>query len=473
MFIRCSGPLGRWLLVALAAWLCLSAYTYGSQLTAFLQKKWAPGLHPHQAARGNSSDSLRNTSAPTHVVLHAVSNRSKEAVRRPSTGIKVNRIMGPIPSLVLAGVDKGGTSEAYQMLHQEFLLEDGGGQHKELGCLYQVSSIPGKELAKVRSCYSAFFHELGTNASEHILPVDATPNYLYSNRLHPLALSPPKVLSVISPQASVVFLLREPISRIRSLYNHFWHQSARWDLSGRLQDQIKEELMFVRRIKRQAHTRSLFAGFMHAECVNQTNQSSCNMWDFWIQLRHQFLIFIRNVRRNRSPKIDGKAIMPYVLTAMYFPFLYTWLQFFHRVAVIQAEYFFQDTSRLWQILGIQPHQAAALHPGQPPLNSHPYDNSSMLSTKVQKHMRCVFAQLLDLKDCLAWLVIPPGPELQLKPSVPMNCTWALGPCRIYMCEYKKKQKNIYIYIQIVLSIYIYTYSIHLPVCDMGPRDTNT
>ena len=118
------------------------------------------------------------------------------------------------------------------------------------------------------------------------------------------------------------------------------------------------------------------------------------MWDFWIQLRHQFLIFIRNVRRNRSPKIDGKAIMPYVLTAMYFPFLYTWLQFFHRVAVIQAEYFFQDTSRLWQILGIQPHQTAPLHPPGRPINKVPYGESANLSEALRGRLQVVFRQLL-------------------------------------------------------------------------------
>ena len=336
-----------------------------------------------QSSEGQeSSKPLKRTTVTTTMT-------APTTTKRPSMGIKVKRIMGPIPSLVIPGIDKGGTTEAYAMLHREFLLEDGGGNHKELGCLYQAFPIPGQELAKVRSCYSAFFHELGTNASEHILPVDATPNYLYSNQPNPLALSPPKVLSVISPQASVLFLLREPISRIRSLYNFWWRFPTAWDSTGSLEEQLEEELEFLKNI--QLKDQHLFAGFMDARCVKE---NSCNVWDFWIQLRAAFQPAIRNVRRGRNPRIDRKPIMAYVFTSMYFPFLYTWLQFFHRVAVIQAEYFFQNTSRLWQILGIQPHQTAPLHPPGRPINKVPYGESANLSEALRGRLQVVFRQLL-------------------------------------------------------------------------------
>lgn len=151
------------------------------------------------------------------------------------------RAAGPVPSLVIAGADKGGTSEAYAMLAREFQVVDKGQEEKkELGCLYLV--MHGAQA--VQQCYLQYFGQLQSNMSKKVLPIDATPNYYYSNQFYARYISPPKILAQVAPSATILFLLREPVSRARSLYNHFLISVTGYDLTGTLEEQL-EEVVFA------------------------------------------------------------------------------------------------------------------------------------------------------------------------------------------------------------------------------------
>eukprot|EP00913_Durusdinium_trenchii_P001326 g1224.t1 len=170
--------------------------------------------------------------------------------------------------------------------------------------------------------------QLQHNDDEDVLPVDATPNYYYSNEFYAFDISPPKILAEFAPDATIVFLLREPKSRIQSLYNHWLVSNNRRDLSLALEEQLEEELQFLN------GTQNLFDGFVNASGIED---QKCNMWNAWYELRENYQETARNLRRNQTKDVDSKRITSLILTSMYFPFIHTWVQFFDRVAVMQSE----------------------------------------------------------------------------------------------------------------------------------------
>ena len=116
-----------------------------------------------------------------------------------------------LPPLVIAGADKGGTSDAFELLlrhgfasKQKFECEDPSSspkvrdlcvaRSKELGCLYR-----GGDAASHRDCYRRY-------AVRGALWMDATPNYLWgwvngedaASRLS--ALSPNSAVALLQPR---------------------------------------------------------------------------------------------------------------------------------------------------------------------------------------------------------------------------------------------------------------------------------
>ncbi|CAK9030685.1 Uncharacterized protein SCF082_LOCUS19306 [Durusdinium trenchii] len=323
------------------------------------------------------------------------------------------RAAGPVPSLVIAGADKGGTSEAYAMLAREFQVVDKGQEEKkELGCLYLV--MHGAQA--VQQCYLQYFGQLQSNMSKKVLPIDATPNYYYSNQFYARYISPPKILAQVAPSATILFLLREPVSRARSLYNHFLISVTGYDLTGTLEEQLEEELVFLNRSAPQ----TLLNLFVDARCVQQTD---CNMWHYWHKLREKYQETARNFRRNRRKDVDNKRIISFILSSMYFPFIYTWVQSFDRVALMESEYFFQDTSRLWQLLQI-PRSESSEDYRRPENRALTYDATSQLSDGIQKRLKQVFHRPNTLLRKYLSKLETRG--FSVFPSVGSNSWWAAG-----------------------------------------------
>ncbi|CAK9051611.1 unnamed protein product [Durusdinium trenchii] len=291
----------------------------------------------------------------------------------------IQRSDGAVPSLVIVGADKGGTSEAFAMLAREFqVLDPGHKGKKELGCLYEAwNGTQG-----VHDCYQEYFGQLQHNDDEDVLPVDATPNYYYSNEFYAFDISPPKILAEFAPDATIVFLLREPKSRIQSLYNHWLVSNNRRDLSLALEEQLEEELQFLN------GTQNLFDGFVNASGIED---QKCNMWNAWYELRENYQETARNLRRNQTKDVDSKRITSLILTSMYFPFIHTWVQFFDRVAVMQSEYFFEDRNRLWQLLQLS---LSSSSPAELRAENQAasYDEKSKLSNDMKERLEQAFQQ---------------------------------------------------------------------------------
>ena len=306
--------------------------------------------------------------------------------------------VGVVPNLLIGGIDKGGTTEAWMMLQQFFLTEkEGGVKKKELACLYQISL----GLAAVKLCYKHFWDSLRPmpNSSKRVLHLDATPSYLYSLVNFNLESSPPRVLFQISPQCAVVFLLREPVKRIRSLYNHWCHYSpVNMECIGNatLQKKVDEELSLLK-----ASTQELL-DFVNASCIYRTD---CDLWSAGWRLRKKV-----ESRSTVSP-------FPFVITAIYFPFIYTWTLYFGgRLAVMQSEYFFQDTTRLWGILRIRS-EFQLVKPANQALG---YSSKSQLSPTTTEELQEFFRK----PNALLRTYLQSTSEIVVQPPVLSTNWWA-------------------------------------------------
>jgi hypothetical protein len=132
------------------------------------------------------------------------------------------------PSLVVAGCDKGGTSDAFLALlrnpnwasrrnpycdgvstAKDRKARDKCYTHsKELGCLYR-----GGTNESWARCYRS---NRPVDAGK--LWVDGTPNYLWGWKP---ATDVAARLRAFSPRTAVAVLLREPVARLRSLFNYW------------------------------------------------------------------------------------------------------------------------------------------------------------------------------------------------------------------------------------------------------------
>jgi hypothetical protein len=254
-----------------------------------------------------------------------------------------------VPSLVVAGVDKAGSSEAWAQLHNQAAFAVG--KTKELGCLFHGST------EDAHKCYSRAF---GT-ARTRRFTLDATPSYLYGR---PSAIDAASRLHLVAPRAAVVLLLREPVSRIRSLYNHFTTGQGRSQFSQllgtRLEPHLALELDYL-----DAQAESL-ATVLRAD--NRTVEGFRNGWGDYAALQRGFASWISREAPSRCASVTGSAsstmlrrresnyrgalyksdecpvFFPFVTTALYFPLVRHWLGFFEptKVAVIEAEHNFRE-----------------------------------------------------------------------------------------------------------------------------------
>ena len=152
-----------------------------------------------------------------------------------------------LPPLVIAGADKGGTSDAFELLlrhgfasKQKFECEDPSSspkvrdlcvaRSKELGCLYR-----GGDAASHRDCYRRY-------AVRGALWMDATPNYLWGWVNGEDAASR---LSALSPNSAVALLLREPVARLASLFAHWRSRPIGDELGAALEPHILADLAYL------------------------------------------------------------------------------------------------------------------------------------------------------------------------------------------------------------------------------------
>ncbi|KAH8098615.1 peroxiredoxin [Aureococcus anophagefferens] len=152
-----------------------------------------------------------------------------------------------LPPLVIAGADKGGTSDAFELLlrhgfasKQKFECEDPSSspkvrdlcvaRSKELGCLYR-----GGDAASHRDCYRRY-------AVRGALWMDATPNYLWGWVNGEDAASR---LSALSPNSAVAVLLREPVARLGSLFAHWRSRPIGDELGAALEPHVLADLAYL------------------------------------------------------------------------------------------------------------------------------------------------------------------------------------------------------------------------------------
>ena len=102
------------------------------------------------------------------------------------------------------------------MIAHEFQAQTQCHRHKELGCLYKY----GQGAGAVEDCYKSCFNLSLVQNSSNYLPVDGTPSYLYGGLNLEAKPVSPATLFKFSPEAAVLLLLRKPLDRARSLYNH-------------------------------------------------------------------------------------------------------------------------------------------------------------------------------------------------------------------------------------------------------------
>ncbi|KAK7248954.1 peroxiredoxin [Aureococcus anophagefferens] len=152
-----------------------------------------------------------------------------------------------LPPLVIAGADKGGTSDAFELLlrhgfasKQKFECEDPSSspkvrdlcvaRSKELGCLYR-----GGDAASHRDCYRRY-------AVRGALWMDATPNYLWGWVNGEDAASR---LSALSPNSAVAVLLRKPVARLGSLFAHWRSRPIGDELGAALEPHVLADLAYL------------------------------------------------------------------------------------------------------------------------------------------------------------------------------------------------------------------------------------
>ena len=320
--------------------------------------------------------------------------KEKDWLESGAPRLEIKQIGGVIPNLLIGGIDKGGTTEAWHMSNQLFLTQT----RKEPGCLYQIPL----GLAAVKLCYKNLWDSLQPmpNSSKRVLHLDATPSYLYSLVNFNLEPSPPRVLFQISPQCAVVFLLREPVKRIRSLYNHWCYRpphptNIECIGNATLQKAVDEELSLLK-----ALTQELL-DFVNASCIYRTD---CDLWSAGWRLR---------MKLARSTV----SRFPYVMTSMYFPFIYTWTLYFGgRLAVMQSEYFFQDTTRLWGILGIR----SDFHLLETSNPARGYGSKSQLSPTTTEELQEFFRK----PNALLRTYLQSTSEIAVQPPVLSTNWWA-------------------------------------------------
>ena len=315
-------------------------------------------------------------------------------------GLFVNRTVvvdkDATPNMVIPGSDKGGTSDAFNAIvkHVEWAAKyevncDKKGRNgspktardrdkcrqksKELGCLYR-----GGNLESWRKCYKQYVPQ-GKLGAKPKLWMDGTPNYLWgwcrgtdaASRLYEL-----------SPRTVGVFLLRDPVSRLRSLFNYWSSGQIGEELGPRLEAHVLSDLEYLAApvvYEERGHPerrevlsveRLLSEGGRH---VYELYMRRYATWAGEALPRERCVEVIGVKQQRRGPWADNAHRAPcpifanFVLTSVYFPLLKHWIGLFpEQVVVVQSEYYFQDRQTLLALFGYGREPRI----DGPPLDSH-------------------------------------------------------------------------------------------------------
>lgn len=262
------------------------------------------------------------------------------------------------PSLVIGGIDKGGTTDAWSLIKGETRVVTGSGtgnDSKELGCLLRPTPSDAKK------CYTKAFSQeraakrAASNGSVAELPtMDATPSYLWGWRQ---ARDVPRMLSLVSPRAIAVFLLREPISRIKSLYNHWTRITGPGGsrtpehvyFGPRLDDHIRLELEYLESPGQRAYSLLLHnkPPFMH------NYRALLEGFGLWLG---SDLSRCANITGSKNKPTLTKStrcnyFVSFVLSSVYASHLHHWMSYFaNSMLVVQSEAYFQRRDVLLSML---------------------------------------------------------------------------------------------------------------------------
>lgn len=291
-----------------------------------------------------------------------------------------------VPPLVVAGVDKGGTSEAFSHLIEYgnfrsrnayacdknpdasvMMVGKCRSRSKELACLYR-----GGNAESWRRCYEGYAPR--TKGAPWI---DATPNYLWGWLP---ALDVASRLRELSPTSGVVLLLREPTARLVSLFNYWLLQPISQELGPTLEVHAATDLAYLAAVA--AGDVTAVTARSRGRVVDRTTLSLDGLRGGRGQ--EMFSLLMRNYgnwldplsgacaavlgekqRSKRSPWLDytrcvgdGKetcsrspppcpVFTNLVLTGAYAPVVRRWLDRFPgRIAVVESEAYFKDPAVL-------------------------------------------------------------------------------------------------------------------------------
>lgn len=163
-----------------------------------------------------------------------------------------------VPAIAIIGTAKGGTTDIYEQLVQVFPNVQRGSSEatmngKELFDLVYFDKTPGSPefweylrkmdhpCSKHRGLPFTRCIELlsGSDASRVPITIDATPSYLER-------FSVPFTLRSVSPNTKIIILLRDPVDRAESLYNHWDIESGGTRWHGKdINDLVEEFFQWV------------------------------------------------------------------------------------------------------------------------------------------------------------------------------------------------------------------------------------
>jgi len=155
-----------------------------------------------------------------------------------------------LPSILIAGTGKGGTTDLYGQLIDNFPTRITRGMSKELGTLNSGSWSDPYTKSEAFSTYLEKLMHPCMNTTESFKECSQTlteRETKYTIDASPLYLERPNVpfnLKRISPQTKVIILLREPVSRAQSLFNH-WYGRSRLIKSAPITEAAKDFLNLV------------------------------------------------------------------------------------------------------------------------------------------------------------------------------------------------------------------------------------
>lgn len=315
------------------------------------------------------------------------------------------------PPLLIPGCDKGGTSDAFNTVLRDrahwasryshacdkkgaYQPGDMRGRDKciqkskELGCMYR-----GGNAESWARCYKGYVPDGGK------LWIDATPNYLWGWKPGTDVATRVRELS---PTTTVVLLLREPVSRLRSLFNYWTDKLIGKEIGSRLETHVVLDLEYLsapvayRDFKAKTEE-TLSLDMLYGDEGRAVFEKYLRYYEWWVgqeRPRERCREIVGDVgAKKNSPwrSFDHTAettpkkrppcplFVNFVLTSLYYPLVQHWMKLFpERILVLQSEYYFADRRLLSSIFG---------HGNHPVLDGPPHrnDNANRLQVTNQGH----------------------------------------------------------------------------------------